>query len=377
VIYEYNSNRGIYHLKYLIVFSHPAPYKVKLFNGLAKHIDLTVIFERKLGEFAQKQYNQNPPFLFKCIFLKGYKIGKKNHLSFSVINHLKKNHYDYIIMNGYSSLTEMLTIHYLIQNKIPYYLYINGGVKRKDNFLKYHLKKFFVSHAQRYLSPSHEADEYLLHYGAKQEFIDYYPYSTIDQVDVLTKPLPLKEKQSLRLANGLTDAVHLVSVGQFIDRKNFSTLIQLWTNVPKDYHLVIIGEGPEERKYRQLIKSHRLTNVHIRPFEAQHILLTTLQMMDGFILLSKEDIYGHVINEALSQGLPVLTTPKVISGRTLIKDNINGFLISLNQLEQFPTKLEKLLSLDNPNASLEIARQNTIQDMISVHLEIFQSWQKN
>ncbi len=364
-------------MKYLIVFSHPAPYKVKLFNALAKHIDLTVIFERKLGAFAQKQYETNPSFLFKCIFLNGLNIGRENHLSFAVINHLKNHHYDYIIMNGYSSFTEMLTIHFLIQRNIPYYLYINGGVKRQDNSFKYRLKKYFVSHAKRYLSPSHEADEYLLHYGAKINLIDYYPYSTIDQADVLSKPLPLIERQSLRMASGFSDAVHFISVGQFIDRKNFSTLIQLWKNVPHQYQLVIIGEGPEAKKYRQLIHHNHLTNIRLMPFQPQQQLLKTLRMMDGFILLSKEDIYGHVINEALSQGLPVLTTPKVISGRTLIKENSNGVFLSLNQLERFPSALEKLLNIQDPNASLKVAHQNTIQDMVSAHLNIFQIWQKN
>ena len=37
-------------MKVLIVFNHPAPYKVRLFNALSKEIDLDVIFERKTAK---------------------------------------------------------------------------------------------------------------------------------------------------------------------------------------------------------------------------------------------------------------------------------------------------------------------------------------
>ena len=33
-------------MRVLIIFNHPAPYKVNAFNELAKYVDLTVIFER-------------------------------------------------------------------------------------------------------------------------------------------------------------------------------------------------------------------------------------------------------------------------------------------------------------------------------------------
>ena len=33
-------------MRVLIIFNHPAPYKVKAFNELAKFVDLTVLFER-------------------------------------------------------------------------------------------------------------------------------------------------------------------------------------------------------------------------------------------------------------------------------------------------------------------------------------------
>ena len=33
-------------MRVLIIFNHPAPYKVEAFNELSKYCDLTVLFER-------------------------------------------------------------------------------------------------------------------------------------------------------------------------------------------------------------------------------------------------------------------------------------------------------------------------------------------
>jgi glycosyltransferase involved in cell wall biosynthesis len=52
-----------------------------------------------------------------------------------------------------------------------------------------------------------------------------------------------------------------------------------------------------------------------------------------FVFLSKEDIYGHVINEALSQGLPVVSSSHVNAAAHLIKNGYDGFLIDLGDPE--------------------------------------------
>ncbi|MGI6714732.1 MAG: hypothetical protein ACOX3B_00890 [Bacilli bacterium] len=96
-------------MKILIVFNHPAPYKVALFNGLSAKHDVHVIFERfKASNRNQSFYNESN-YKFTLHKIKGVSLGDENHLSFGVVRHLKKHKYDLIIMNGYSTLTEMLS----------------------------------------------------------------------------------------------------------------------------------------------------------------------------------------------------------------------------------------------------------------------------
>ena len=57
--------------KVLIVFNHPAPYKVALFNELSKYFDLTVIFERSKERDRSKAFYFEKEYAFKTVSIKG------------------------------------------------------------------------------------------------------------------------------------------------------------------------------------------------------------------------------------------------------------------------------------------------------------------
>lgn len=352
--------------KVLFVFSHPAPYKVHFLNLLAQHVHLTVVFERQLGSYSKKQYQNNPPFAFQTLELGGLTLGKENHYSRSLIRHLKQNSYDLIIMNGYSSFTEMMTIRYLIQHRIPYYLYVNGGVIRRENLLKKRLKRFLISHAKGYFSPSAFVDPYLIHYGANPKHIYHYPYATIFADDVLKQPLSRKAKMALRDRYQLSHDHLTISVGQFIPRKNFLALLHFWKTLPTSFHLLLVGDGPLLRRYEVFIRKNRMHNVTLKPFQPKYSLLEMYQASDAFILLSKEDIYGHVVNEALSQGLPVMTTFQTFSGKQLLNETI-GQLVDVHQPASWRAAFEALVRIENIQPCLDKAKENTFETMVEAH----------
>jgi glycosyltransferase involved in cell wall biosynthesis len=297
-------------------------------------------------------------------------LGKENHVSFQLINHLKTHAYDAIIMNGYSSMTEILTIRFLKRRNIPYILYVNGGIIRKESSFKYRLKRSLIQHAYAYFSPSRHVDPYLIHYGARPSTIFHYPYATIFEHDIVKRIPTEQDKRQLREKHQLPHQHLTISVGQFIKRKNFESLLAFWRTLPPSFHLVLIGDGPLLKTYERYVARHRMRHVTIKPFQPKPALLECYQASDVFILLSKEDIYGHVINEALSQGLPVMTTHQTISGKTLLTDE-TGVLVDVHQPSTFRPHYEKLLSKHKPEASLVLARQSTFETMLRVHLEHF------
>lgn len=357
--------------KVLIVFNHPAPYKVRLFNELSKYCDLHVSFERdKNKDRSASFYNENL-FDFKTIKINGLKLGKENIVSCGVKNHIKNNKYDLIIMNGYSQFAEIKAIRYMQKHSVPYVLFINGGIiKDKECSCKRKLKSKLISNASMYLSPDEESNKYLVYYGAGKEKIFNYPYSTIYKNEILAKPISDKEKQVIRNKYGLEGKRVFVSAGQLIKRKNYELLINSWKDMPSDHHLYIFGDGKERHKYEKIIAENELNNVHLQGFLPRNELLKVFSISDMFLFPSSEDIYGHVINEALSQGLPVISNYNVNSAKALI-DKSNGALTKDFSAKNILSLTDSVLKQYSFNDCVKTAHQNTIEinsQVIAKHL---------
>ncbi len=281
----------------LIVFNHPAPYKVHVFNLLAKRVNLTVLFERNKERSRPEEFYSSNEYNFKHkIYLDSY-YGEEGSFTSKVVKYIKAHHkeYDLIIMNGYSYIAEMKAIRYMHNHKIKFALQINGGVIKKDNAFKKALKTSIISKANYYISPNETSDNYLRHYGATNK-IYRYTYSGLFEKDILFRPET--NKNELRKKYGLPlDKRIFINPSQFIERKNNMKLLSLFLN--RDDHLLLVGSGIEEEKYREYITSHKMSNVTILPFKEKNELYELYQASDALISLSKEDIFGHTIIEAL------------------------------------------------------------------------------
>ena len=347
-------------MKTLFVFNHPAPYKVHVFNILSELTDIQVIFERRSAKDRPDSFYANNQYNFPLIFLKRGAFSNENTTTSELRAFIKKHHseYDQIIMNGYSTIAEMKAIRYMIKQHIPYVLQINGGIIKKDNCIKRKLKRYFISHASKWFSPCTEADKYLLFYGAKQENIHHYPYGNYFENEVIAKPVDEKVKQELRQKWNLPNGKLFVNASQFIERKNNMQLISLFKD--REESLLLIGSGKEKEKYEKFIKDNNIKNIILMDFLKKNELFEVLQACDYFITLSAEDIFGHTTLEAMANGLPVISSDRVVSSRDIIKDGENGYLVDIQNNEQIIAAMEKV----NPNMAkfaIETAKNNTIE----------------
>ena len=364
-------------MKVLIVFNHPAPYKINFFNELSKSLDLTVIFERVKERDRSKLFYSEKKCDFNVEKVNGISFGNENYFSNDIVKHIKKNKYDLIIMNGYSTIAEMKAIKYLKKHNIKYVMYINGGIIKQDEpKWKKHLKTKYLSGASYYFSPDNRSNRYLEYYGADPKKILNYPYSTIHESEIVNTKLSKEEIQKRRQEHSFECKNLYVSCGQLIKRKNYFELIKVWKEQPKDNLLVIIGDGKEETKYEEYIKENNITNVKIMGFLPRKSLFEIYQIADAFVFSSHEDIYGHVINEALSQGIPVVSTPNVNASQHLIKNGKNGYIIDSIDSEEFKTSIKDVLSLNAFDACVETAKENTYELMAEKFIDMLKKVQE-
>ena len=357
-------------MKVLFVFNHPAPYKVRLFNEICKEIELDVIFERKSASDRPADFYNCNRYDFNVMFLKKGAFSKENSNTGELKQYIKENFkkYDLIVMNGYSTLTEMRAIHYLKKHHSPYVLYVNGGVIRKDSFFKKKLKMSLISGAFHYFSPCEESNEYLIHYGARKKDISTYIYSTLYDNDVLEAPLSDTDKRLLRTKYDLPNGKIFVSAAQFISRKNNIQLITEF--IGRKETLLLIGEGPEKEEYKRIVADNKLTNVIIKDFLPKDELFKVMRCCDCFVTLSKEDIFGHTCNEAMACGLPVISSKNVVASLHLIKDDYNGYLVDIDDHKAIQKALNSVKESMNQNA-INTAKENTIEASAKMHIELF------
>lgn len=198
----------------LFLTNLPSPYRVEFFEELGKKCNLTVAYERSSASNRNESWiNQRNNLSFQEIFLKGINIGDEASMSIELIKIIKRNHFDAIIMSGYSSPTAMISILYLQFRGIPYIMSCDGGIISSENKLKYYIKKFFISKASLWLSTGEKTSEYLKYYGAEKSGIRVYPFTSVREKDIQVK---LTSKKDYRRKLGMTEEKIILSVGQFI-----------------------------------------------------------------------------------------------------------------------------------------------------------------
>lgn len=361
-------------MRILWLANMPTIYRVHFFNELGKYCDLDVIFERYNATGANNTWKSSLATNFNPIFLNAKEIGRENSVSLSILKYIN-NKYDLVIISSYSSPTEMLAMIKLMFLKIPYILTVDGGIIKKDRMLIKILKRFFIGNASYWLSTSKETDRYLQYYGAKKGFIYRYPFTTLFNKDIEKEFINQNEKNKLKDNLGFSNKKVVLAVGQFIHRKGFDILLKCCKNLDPDIAIVIIG-GEITKEYRVIIDNMNLKNVHFPGFKFKEELKEFYRMSDVFVLPTREDIWGLVVNEAMAYGLPVITTNNCVSGIELIKDYENGFLIPIEDSRALERSIKIILNDDRLKEqmgknNLSKIRDYTIENMARKHLIIF------
>lgn len=359
-------------MKVLYLANIPSPYRVDFFNELGKLCDLTVLFERERSTERDTAWTSENNNNYKSVFLKGIRTDVNTALSFEVIKYLRED-YDAIIVGGYSTPTSMIALLYLKLFRKKYVLNADGGILKGEKKLVYLFKRFFISGAQCYLSTGEKTDKYFIHYGAKVDKIRHYPFTSLFLKDVDSCPATQAEKTEIRKELDLPEDKKIVlAIGQFIHRKGFDLLLDFWAELPENIVLLLIGGGPLEDEYKLQVKGE---NVLIEKFKTKDVLKKYYRASDLFVLPTREDIWGLVINEAMAHGLPVVSTDNCVSATELISDDENGYVVKTNNSEELKIAIEKLLQSDEKckfigTRNIEKIKKYTIEEMAIVHKDI-------
>lgn len=362
-------------LKVLFLTNVPSPYRVDFFNALGELCELTVLFETKTAKSRNEAWIADYIENFKAIYLKGIKIGEAEAFSLEVFKYLSKRKYDIIVIGMYSSPTGMLAIEYMKARKIPFILSSDGGIEKEDFGIKHWMKEHFISAASGWLSTGRLTDEYLVSYGAKKENIFKYPFTSVKKDDILKKPLARDKKEVYRKKLDIQEKRIVLSVGQFIYRKGYDILLKVCSDLDDDIGVYIVG-GKVTEEYSVMKKKLKLTNVHFIDFMPKKELADYYRAADIFVLPTREDIWGLVINEAMAYGLPVVTTEKCVAGVEMVCEGHNGYIVPVENTDALKKAIVKAFHISG-EAVLNTAKKYSIENMAKSYMRMFELTLKN
>lgn len=370
-------------MKVLYLTNIPVPYKIDFLNELGKEVELTVLFDREIASDRNVQWLNKKSKTFKAIFLESYKIKEENALAFSVIKYLN-NKYDFIIVGTHSNYTALLAMLYMKIKGIKYIFNCDGGVffDNESNW-KYLLKKFFVSNAEFYLSTGKHTNKWLTYYGASEKKIFVYPFASFFEKYIEKRVPTNADKNFFKGQLNIKNKYMIISIGRFIDLKGFDVLIKSAEDLKNiDVVIYIIGGNKPKESWIKIIREKNLTNVKFLDFQDMEHLKLWYKAADVFVLPTRQDSWGLVVNEAMANGLPVITTDKCNAGLELIEDKINGYIIPINNSKKLAEKVLNLL--ENKNLRENISKNNlikikkyTIENMANRYLKILKLVEHN
>lgn len=322
----------------LYVTNLPAPYKITFLENLAQKINLTVIYERKTATNRNEKWRINSTNCYEEIFLDGINVGNEATFSLKIIKFIKKNKYDIVLMNGYSSPTAIIAILYMKLNKIKYAIVCDGMLPTQDSKFKFWIKKNLISKAFFWLSTGEITTKQLIKYGANREHIFKYPFSSV-LAEELVREYP--NKKHYRKKIGSKEDFIILYVGQFIDRKGIDILFKAVKTLANNVQLIMVGGTKEEASKYDGYDNEAILYVG---FKTKEELRDYYLAADVFVFPTREDIWGLVVNEALATGLPVITTNKCGAGLSLITNGYNGYIIESEDSQALANAINESLN---------------------------------
>lgn len=146
--------------------------------------------------------------------------------------------------------------------------------------------------------------------------------------------------------------VRFLYAGQLNHRKGLDVLMQALSESDKgSFILHVCGTGTEEQQLKTLSRHLKIDNkVHFAGHLNTKALEKAYTNADVFVLPSRFDGYGAVLNEAASYSLPLIASENVMSHFELIENGKNGFVFKnkselvsiINQLLDHPEILPSM-----------------------------------
>jgi glycosyltransferase involved in cell wall biosynthesis len=317
-------------LKFALLTEIPAPYRIPLFNALAERAGFRALFLSR-GDPRRPFYElHEDEWRFEHRVLPGRSVrrgGRWLVVNGGVLRELRRFAPDAIGVGGWHQPAFWQALAYARARRVPLLVWIESTARdaRSEAAPLRLARRLMMRGAAGAFVPGRASAEYARSFGIPVERIALAP-NAVD-ADVFGRAAVDR--------GGRAECTFLYA-GRLDREKGLEVLVRAFARAPG--RLVIAGTGPEEARLRALADGR----VRFLGALDRDALPAVYAEADAFVLPSRSEPWGMVLNEAATAGLPLVATEGVGAGHDLVEDGVNGFVVPVGDEDALAAVLSRI-----------------------------------
>lgn len=174
-------------------------------------------------------------------------------------------------------------------------------------------------------------------------------HSSATRVPVIPNPVvwPLPDHAPMLASDALCRAGRrvLLAVGRLNAVKNYPVLLGAFARLAArhaDWDLVILGEGSERQALEAIVRDAQMEDRVFLPGIAGNVR-AWYERADTYVMTSRSEGFPNSLAEALAHGLPAISVDCDTGPRDIIRHDIDGFLVPVDDAAQLERVLDRVM----------------------------------
>lgn len=246
--------------------------------------------------------------------------GARVHVNPGVVAAIRSDRPDVVVVAGYNALSSQLAMWWLSLARVPWIFWGElPGLERRGR----------VARAFRWLAqrPAVRLPSAVAAIGARAATA--YRQMAPAHLPVWNIPYSCNLDPFRTGRRGAGDGLRFLYCGQLIRRKGVDLLVRAFVRVAAEYPhttLTLVGAGPLREELARTIPGWLGQRVHFAGFREVEHLPDFFAGADVFVLPSRHDGWGLVVNQAIGAGRAVIASSAVGAAEDLVRNGENGLV---------------------------------------------------
>jgi glycosyltransferase involved in cell wall biosynthesis len=272
------------------------------------------------------------------------------HWNPAILDRLRKGRFDAVVIPGWSMPTSVAAAAACRTRGIPYVLFSETHDRSPRpawlRLTKRVALRPLVAGASAWLATGTLSEDYFVRHGAHRARI--FRFANTPDVEALALRIDAARarRDAVRASLGVpAGAVVALFVARLIGAKDPQCLVEAQALLEArgaDVVSVLVGEGPEAKSLRELVEARSLRGVRLTGSRRPAELAEVYAAADVFVLPSRHEPWGVVVNEAMAAGLPVVLSDRVGAAADLLADGVNGRLVPAGDAQRLAGALAEI-----------------------------------